>query len=461
MKCEGLTPWYYGAVMDHQLIVVGAGSAGCMAAGRAARRGLRVLLLDRREADAVGHPWVDDVEADIFRRLGLPAPDEEEAWPPPPFYRAVSPGGMAIEKRGLPTMGLRMDRFVRKLLRQAELAGVEFRGGTDVEGPLLDGGRVRGVVAGGEELPARLVLDASGLAGAVRRGLPDDSPVQREIGEECLVTAWREHRAFPPEEVKDLLEKLELPPGTGVARLGWRGGYSVLSLFYEARERILDILVGFKYEPAGETAGEFADRFLRERGVGGRRVHGGGGLIPVRRSLDVLVDHGLMLAGDAACMVLPAHGSGVASALIAGDLAAGTAAACLERGDTGRESLWEYGAAWQRGRGALMAYFDFIRLLSESLDEGGMDRLMGYAMTPLDLEIAMAARTLPLRPGDLLRRLKGLRHPLFLARFAALARHSMTLKKVYERYPRRWDPRELELWRAEVDRVVHRLPRSV
>jgi len=444
----------------HDLIVVGAGSAGCMAAERAARRGLRVLLLERRQRAEVGHPWVDDVEESVFARLRMAPPNEEEAWPPPSRYRALSPGGKAIEKNGLPLVGLRMDRFVPRLLDQAEKAGVELRCGVSVEGPLLDGGMVRGVVAGGEELPASLVLDASGLAGAVRRGLPEDSPVQREIEEECLVTAWREHRAIPAEEVKDLLKRLELPPGVGTARLGWRGGYSVLSLYYEPRERILDILVGFKLTGAGETAGAFVERFLRERGVGGQRIYGGGGFIPVRRSLDVLVDHGVMLAGDAACMVLPAHGSGVASALEAGDLAARTAAECLERGDTSREALWGYCASWQRGRGALMAYFDFIRLLSETLDERGMDRLIGYAMTPLDLEVGMAARTLPLRPGDLLRRLKGLRHPLFLARFAALARNSMILKKVYERYPLRWDTRELELWRAEVGRAIHRLPRA-
>ena len=119
----------------------------------------------------------------------------------------------------------------------------------------------------------------------------------------------------------------------------------------------------------------------------------------MRRSLDVLVDDGLLLAGDAACMVLPAHGSGVASALLAGDLAARTVARCLKQGEADRQSLWEYGMTYQRGRGALMAYFDFVRLLSQRLDEAEMEKLVGYAMTPLDLEIALAARPLPLRPG--------------------------------------------------------------
>jgi digeranylgeranylglycerophospholipid reductase len=451
---------------DYDLIVVGAGSAGCMAAGRAAERGLKVLLLDAKERDGIGHPWVDDVEKSIFRRVGIALPDNAEAWPPPDRYRVLSPSGRHfIEKNGLPTMGLRMTFFNRRLLALAEEAGAEFRGATVVDGPLLDeakGDRVRGVIAGGGELhgelPARVVLDASGLAATVRKGLPGSSPVQREIDEGCLVTAWREQRAFHPDEVPDMLASLEITPGLGTSRVGWRGGYSVILLHFDQHTRVLDILVGFNLRVAGETAGEYVKRFLEEHDIGGERVYGGGGLIPVRRSLDVLVDDGLLLAGDAACMVLPAHGSGVASALLAGDLAARTVARCLKQGEADRQSLWEYGMTYQRGRGALMAYFDFVRLLSERLDEAEMEKLVGYAMTPLDLEIAMAARPLPLRPGDMLRRLKGLRYPLFLARFANLARFSMTLKRVYERYPERYDPRELDSWRSEVERVMKKLP---
>ncbi len=449
---------------DYDFIVVGAGSAGCMAAWRAAERGLKVLLLDTKERDDIGHPWVDDVEESIFGRVGIVPPDNAEAWPPPNRYRVVSPSGSHfIEKTGLPTMGLRMTVFNRRLLALAERAGAEFRGGTVVEGPLLDdrGGqkdRVRGVIAGSKELPARVVLDSSGLAATVRKGLPDGSPVQREIDEACLVTAWREQRAFQPEEVPDMLASLEITPGLGTSRVGWRGGYSVILLHFDRRTRVLDILVGFNLSVAGETAGEYVKRFLQEHHVGGQRIYGGGGLIPVRRSLDVLVDDGLLLAGDAACMVLPAHGSGVASALLAGDLAARTVARCLKQGEADRQSLWEYGVTYQRGRGALMAYFDFVRLLSQRLDEAEMEKLVGYAMTPLDLEIALAARPLPLRPADMLRRLKGLRHPLFLARFANLARFSMTLKRVYERYPERYDPRELDSWRSEVERVLKKLP---
>ena len=443
---------------DYDFIVAGAGPGGCVAARRAAERGLKVLLLDAKRRDDIGHPWVDDVEEGIFKRLGLAFPLDKERWPAPEQYRVESPSGRHRMEVGLlPIVGLRMSRYCPRLLADAGKAGAEFREGTRVDGPLLDGGRVRGVIASGEEIPARLVLDATGLQAAVRRGLPETTPVQRELDESCLVTAWREQRHFSEEEAPGIPGALGIPPDHAVSRVGWRGGYSVILQHFGTHGRVLDILVGFNLKVAGETAGEYVRRYLKERGVGGEIFYGGGGLIPVRRSLDVLVDDGLMLAGDAACMVIPAHGSGVASAMIAGDLAASTAARCLERGDVSRQALWEYGATWQRGRGAMMAYFDFVRLLSERLDEEEMEKLVGYAMTPLDMRIAVEARPLPIRPGNLLSRAKGLRYPLFLARYANLARHSISMKKAYERYPSRYDRRELEAWRGEVEGIVGKL----
>jgi digeranylgeranylglycerophospholipid reductase len=448
---------------DYDFIVAGAGPGGCVAARRAAERGLKVLLLDAKRRDDVGHPWVDDVEEGVFKRLGLAYPQDKERWPAPEHYRLESPSGRHRMEVGLlPFVGLRMSRYCSRLLADAGKAGAEFREGVRVDGPLLDGqGSVRGVITAGKEIPARLVLDATGLQAAVRRGLPDTSPVQRELDESCLVTAWREQRYFTEDEAPDIPQALGIPPDHAVSRVGWRGGYSVILQHFGTYGRVLDILVGFNLKAgggnAGESAGEYVRRYLKERGVGGEIFYGGGGLIPVRRSLDVLVDDGLMLAGDAACMVIPAHGSGVASAMVAGDLAATVAAKCLKRGDVSRQALWEYCASWQRGRGAVMAYFDFVRLLSERLGEEDMEKLVGYAMTPLDMEIAVEARPLPIRPGNLLKRAKGFRYPLFLARYANLARYSISMKKAYERYPTRFGRRELEAWRGEVDRVIRKL----
>ncbi|NPV58429.1 MAG: NAD(P)/FAD-dependent oxidoreductase [Actinobacteria bacterium] len=443
----------------YDFLIVGAGCAGCVAAARAAAEGHRVLILDRSDADSLGHPWVNGVERSVFGRLGIAMPSGEETMPSPLSSRLVSPSGRHyIETTSSPTVEVRMSFFARRLLRDAVGAGAEFRGGVRVSGPLLDSERVAGVrTEDGEEIEARVVLDASGWEAALRRGLPETSPVPREIEESCMVTAWREQRRFDPGDAPDVPSLLGIPPDVNVSRVGWRGGYSVLMMHWDPRENELDILVGYDRDKSEEPAGEFVCRFLEEKGVGGRRHYGGGGLIPVRRSLDVLVDHGFMLAGDAACMVIPAHGSGVASALIAGDLAARTASRCLREGDTGRENLWEYAARYQRGRGALMAYFEVTRSLTADFSPEDMDKLIGYVMTPGDVEAGLRAEPLGIDLKDALRRLRSLRHPLFTARFAFHAAAAVSLKKAYEAYPERYDPALLEEWRARVARARRHL----
>lgn len=446
----------------YDLIVAGAGVAGCMAAQRTAARGYRVLLLDRQPLDRLGHTWVNGVERGVFARVGIPEPRGEETMPSPLSSRLMSPSGRHyIETTASPTVEVRMHVFLRRLLSGAAAAGVEFRDSTPVRVPMLEKDRVVGIeTAAGEEIPARVVVDATGWRAVLRHGLPESSPVPREIEEECLVTAWREQRRFGPDEAEDIPNKLGIPPDVSISRVGWRGGYSVLMLHWEPRESVLDILVGYRKKASTQTAGEFVEGFFSEHGLGGERIYGGGGLIPVRRSLDVLVDNGFLLAGDSACMVIPAHGSGVASSLIAGDLAAGTITRCLKEEDTSRENLWEYAAAYQRGRGSLMAYFDATRGLSDNLKPEEMEKLVGYVMTPGDVEAGLRAEPLGIDLRDALRRLRSLRHPVFTARFANLGRTALKLRKVYGEYPQRYHPRELEEWRREVKAALRSLERA-
>jgi len=446
----------------HDLIVVGAGCAGCVAAQRTAQRGFKVLILDRQPSGSLGHTWVNGVERTVFDRVGIAMPSGEETMPSPLVSRLLGPSGTHyIETTSNPTVEVRMSVFTRRLLADAVEAGAEFRDATPVTRPLMEGDRVAGVVtASCEEIPARVVMDASGWEAVLRRELPETSPIPREFDEGYMVTAWREQRRFSPEEAAEVPRILDIPPDVNVSRVGWRGGYSVLMLHWDPRENEIDILVGFSQAESAESAGEFVHNFFAGKDLEGERLYGGGGLIPVRRSLDVLVDHGILLAGDSACMVIPAHGSGVASSLIAGDLAAHTIARCLQENDTSRENLWEYAASYQRGRGALMAYFDVTRGLTDNFNQSDMDKLVGFVMTPGDVEAGLRAEPLGIDLKDAARRLRSLRHPIFTARFAWLASAALTLKKAYEDYPERYEPLLLEEWRKRVAKARRRLETS-
>src|SRR5512136_98262 len=120
----------------YDLVVAGAGCAGCVAAQRTAEHGFKVLVLDRRPQAELGHTWVNGVERTVFDRLGIPTPSGEETMPSPLTSRLVSPSGEHyIETTSNPTMEVRMHVFTRRLLSTAVKAGAEFRDGVLVARP--------------------------------------------------------------------------------------------------------------------------------------------------------------------------------------------------------------------------------------------------------------------------------------------------------------------------------------
>jgi len=79
------------------------------------------------------------------------------------------------------------------------------------------------------------------------------------------------------------------------------------------------------------------------------------GGVPVAPPLPRLVTGGLMLVGDAAHQGDPLAGGGIASAMIAGQLAAEVAAQAIAAGDTSAGALALYEERWMAGRGRKMA----------------------------------------------------------------------------------------------------------
>ncbi len=438
----------------YELIVVGAGVAGCMAAMRAAEKGIKVLLLDKRSTEKIGHDWTNGVEKRVFPEVGLNPPSGAELALQQGRFRLVSPSGRFVEAPRVPMYEVSMRPFTARLLKSALKAGVDFQENTEIAGPLIQNGKVGGVVvAGGREITARVVMDASGYDAAIKNKLPRTSPMSSETDDRINLTAWRGqiHIADPKLDVPRLVD---IPSDVTVSRAGWLGGYSIFSLCWHSAERALDILIGFDRQKSDVTAQQYFNDFLAKHNLKGSMVYGGGGMIPVRRSLDILVDDNFLIAGDSACMVIPIHSSGVACSLIAGNLAAETVANCIRQGKTGKEALWGYAAEYQRGRGAMMGFFDVMRLIFEKLTAEEMNKLVGYAMLAGDMVAGLEARSPRITIGDTLARLRGLRYPLLTARFGLLIKTAFDVRRHYRRYPRQYDERKIKQWQAGLRKIL-------
>ena len=437
----------------YELIVVGAGIAGCVTAKKAAEKGIEVLLLDKRPLEEIGNNWTNGVEKSVFKKVKIAPPGSNELALPHKRYRLLSPGGEYVELPEVPMYEINMRPFTRRLLDEAIKAGVEFRDNALVSGPYLRDDKIHGVIVDGEPILAAIVMDASGYNAAIRNNLPRSSIVPIDVYEQIKLTAYRGQIRIEDDSV-DVPSILGIPSDITISYGAWRGGFSILSICWHSSQRALDILIGFDSTKYNDTAKECFDSFLKEHGLKGEFVYGGGGPIPIRRSIDVIVDDAFLTAGDAACMVIPIHGSGVASSMIAGNAAAKAVVGCIKTENVGKDVLWNYAVEYQRGRGAMMAFFDVMRMSLEILTPEETDRLVGSVMTPEDIISGLEARLPKINLFTIIFRIKSLRHPKTVMRLFTVGKVAYKVKSHYKKYPRFYSARRLKRWQSELNRIL-------
>lgn len=354
------------------LVVAGAGPAGCALAAKVAASGARVLLLERESEPGAGRDWVVDVERGTFAAARVPEPTADEVFVEPEKTLLVtSDRKYAIELLPAPVVPVRNAAYVRKLAEWAVDSGAVLRTSCPVSGPVIEAGAVAGVVTAAkgeaeEEVRATIVADCTGISGALRRKTPRAWRLADEVSPSDVVLARRETRSIDGGAAAAAVETNSVMDKVRVDRSGAQGVYSIETCFLDLDRGFVDILIGVK-PGSGPDADERFEEMLRQRPYIGEKVFGDGGPIPIRRPLDTFVADGFVTLGDSACQVIPAHGSGTASALIAAELASLSILRALEQGRGDRQALWGYNHAFQSGRGALLAYYDVIHRHTSNL----------------------------------------------------------------------------------------------
>lgn len=443
---------------DWDLVVAGAGPAGCVLAARVASRGERVLMLDRGGEPGEGRSWIVDVESNAFERAGVPFPTDEALWKEPERTSLLSPGGEhRLDLPPTPLTPVRNDIYVRQLAGWAVDEGAVLRSGVTVTGPLLSGGKVTGVVAreagrGTEDITARIVADCTGIGGSVRRGLQDEFGISEPVSDPDIVIARREVRRISAEAALRAVEADRIPDRFRLDRTGAHGNYSVETVYLDVDGGFIDILVGIKPRGDVTTADERFERVVDELGFVEEPLFGDGAPIPIRRPLDVPVADGLVVVGDSACQVIPISGSGTASALIAADLASAAVTRALKAGSCTRADLWEYARSFQRGRGAVLAYYDVIRKHVDRLDKADLENLMRKKIMTSDEVISGLVPEIYLPgPLQLLRSaLRGASMPGVITGVAAAGLKARRLSRHFERFPASYSREAITEWAGKI-----------
>ena len=343
-------------MQKYDIVVVGGGPGGTLAAKTAAEKGMKVLVVERGKE--IGDKIVSGaiVLPKMFRdfpftrtmnlpRARIPRGSFFGWFEPPPGYETIfyTISGMNPERQEYPTHCVYMKEFVGFLADAAKDAGAEFLMATLVTDVLRKDGKITGVVTDkAGEIQSDIVIASDGVLSLIARkaglrkkwdpwgvvniaSLTFSAPEERIAEEELGGGVWAVMGALGNYccIFKDGLHigGANFPPGTLGRRVELRRGVVADYLKMLEPKPIKDMLKRLEAKPV-----EFSMHPLTWFDEMPKEIY----------------TDGLMLVGDAAGVPEPFLASGIYEAMYSGRLAAEVAAEAIEKGDTSKGFLKLY-----------------------------------------------------------------------------------------------------------------------
>jgi digeranylgeranylglycerophospholipid reductase len=350
---------------DVDVLVVGGGPAGCVAAWEAAAAGAGHVVLAERDR-AIGAPvrCAEGVGSAGLREFLNP---DGAPWVSRRISKVIfwSPDDTEVVLAS-DDVGYILDRtrFEPALADEAARAGAEIRIATEVVHLERRAGRwdatLRGP-AGDETWSARVVIGADGVETMVGRWAGLDTRVAAREMESCAQYVVG-NIGFDPDAiclhfgpgVAPGGYAWIFPKGVGVANVGL-GIVSLRSDGRNARQYLDDYIA--RHFPAGTVTGLTV-----------------GGVI-AGTTLKRTVTDGVLLAGDAAHMLNPLSGGGIVTAMKAGRLAGRHAARAVRAGDTSAAALEAYHREWMKLLGNAHTLYHRLKEAIHGYDDAFFNKL--------------------------------------------------------------------------------------
>jgi len=355
---------------DYDIIVVGAGPAGSMAARFAAEKGVSVLMLEKdrdvgypvRCGEAISKAGVEEfitpddkwISATISK-FSLTSPDNTEV------IIEFGDAGYVLERR----------LFDYELAKTAAKAGAEILTRAYVNGLIYENNKVAGVKyefrGEQKEVRAKIVIAADGVESRVGRwaGLKTFTDFRSM---ECCVQITASNININP-------NTLYFYFGENVAP----GGYFWI---FPKQNNSANIglgvggMVGKK-----KSAMSFLNDFMGKNYPDAPVLTSIAGGVPSAPTLDKITAPGIMLVGDAARQVNPLSGGGIASGMIGGSIAGRIAAEAVKLNNN--DLIHSYEKEWHNRLGKRHEIFNRIKEGIYNFDDAKFNKIAhSFASVP-------------------------------------------------------------------------------
>ena len=314
------------------VLVVGAGPAGSMAAKVAAEKGVDVIIIEEHETP--GTP--------VYCAEGLSIGGIEDGGlePVAPYVtqqiktvRVFAPNGKTLDMTSDNWTGFTLDRqvFDRTLTENAVKAGAKLITETRATDVIKEGKKIVGVkaVKDGEEIEfhAKVVIGADGHWSIIRRR----AGLQRYFKDYVTCAQY-------------VMGGLDLEDPTinefYVGENYAPGGYAWV---FPKSKSMANVGLGVRLKQTKapiEYLKDFCNKDPRFRNAKIIKINGG--ICPVSGVLDKITMDGLILIGDAAGMLVPMTGAGIHSGIVSGNMAGKVVADAAKSGDVSEKKLNEF-----------------------------------------------------------------------------------------------------------------------
>jgi len=346
---------------DYDVIVVGGGPAGSMAAHAVASAGAKVIMLEK-DRD-IGYPVrCGEAVSDAGLRQFV-EPRAEWIAARISKIRMRSPDNTIIDLESK-LLGYVLHRriFDYALANRASQAGAQIQTRAYVNGLLMEDDIIRGVryqyMGENRTLTAKIVIAADGVESRVGRmaGLRTASKL-KDMESAYQATVGN---------IDIDQEMIDFYVGENWAP----GGY--LWVFPKG-DRMANIGLGVLGTKAKNyNSHDLIHNFIKEYYPKATLLTSVCGGVPVGQTLKSITGNGIMLTGDAARMVNPVSGGGIVSGMHGGKLAGEVAVAAMAAGDTSKNGLSDYPKRWRKAGGK---NHETLHRISESIKSITDDQL--------------------------------------------------------------------------------------